>query len=104
MEHDWREAESGRVLEFLSEVSGRPFNHDQPNYYGRPKWLDEDTAKLCEWCAANDVSKMSLELQLWWQQHQKRDAKRQAEEAEAAALTERAERNRLAELKKKYPD
>lgn len=104
MRHTDREAESGRVLEFLKEIAGQPFDHDNPSYYGNVQTLDNDTAALCAWCMQHDVTKQSLELQLWWQQHQKHDAKREAAEAAAAdkrraadaALTKLTDAERIA--------
>lgn len=78
LEHDAREKESGRVIEFLKEIDGLPFDHDHPSYYGRITTLDADTARLCEWAQTHqeELPRHSLELQLWWQQHQRADAKR----------------------------
>jgi len=90
LEADGREVESSKVREFLREVTGKPFNHRRrAEYYGNVKTLDADTAELCGICQTVDVSRFSLELQLWWRDHQEADAKkaadvkRQAEEAEA---------------------
>ena len=90
LRHTDREEESGRVLEFLKEISGEPFDHDKPSYYGNVATLDEDTARLCSWCKSHDVPGQSLELQLWWKRHQKADAMREAAEHE------QAERKRIA--------
>jgi hypothetical protein len=98
-EHTAREAESGRVLELFKEISGQPFDHDNPNYYGVVATLDTDTARLCEWCRTHDVTKQSLELQLWWQQHQKHDAAR-----ERAAALKRARAKLKAEARAKLTD
>lgn len=78
-----RELESVRVLEFLREINGLDFDHDNPHFkpYGNTEQLDSDTESLCGWCSTNDVSKSSLELQLWWQKHQKHDQLRQEREA-----------------------
>jgi hypothetical protein len=71
------EAESARVLEFLKETRGEPFNHEKPeSYYGNLRTLDADTAELCAFCQSHDITKKSLELQLWWERHQKADAAR----------------------------
>jgi hypothetical protein len=80
-EHTDREAESGRVLEFLKEINAQPFDHEHPSYYGNVATLDADTAELCSWCKGNEdyMSSMSLELQLWWRRHKAADAKREAE-------------------------
>jgi len=99
MEHTAREAESGQVLEFLKEISGEPFDHENPSYYGNLATLDEDTARLCSWCQGNEdhMSSMSLELQLWWQRHKKADAKREAEERRLAEV-ERVAQEAIAKL------
>lgn len=78
-EHTEREAESGRVREFLKEISQQPYDHEQPSYYGCVESLDADTAQLCEFMGRlhpQAVRSYSLELQLWWQRHQKHDAAR----------------------------
>jgi hypothetical protein len=76
-----REKESARVIELLKEVRGRRFNHEHPSdVYGVPSRLDADTQALCRWCRTHDVTKQSLELQLWWQRHQKADAARKRRE------------------------
>jgi len=71
-----REQESRKVLDLLKEVGIKTGpTHD---LYGRLDTIDRDTALLCKWCKANDVTKKSLELQIWWRDHQKADAKRRA--------------------------
>lgn len=57
--------------------------------------LDSVTARLCRWCKEhpNRIKEMSLEFQIWWRDHQKADAAREAREAAARkqrALTSRA--------------
>lgn len=84
LEPNQRERESVRVLEFLREIRGQEFDHDEPHtdvygVYGNPLTLDKDTAELCAWLrkiTSQDVKLYSLELQLWWQRHQKADKKR----------------------------
>lgn len=48
------------------------------NIWGRMRNLsiNEMTQMLCEWCQKNDVTEKSLELQIWWRDHQKADRKR----------------------------
>lgn len=41
------------------------------------------TQALCAWCRNNDVSKKSLELQIWWRDHQKEDAAKSAQRLKA---------------------
>lgn len=70
-----REKESVRVLHLLQEVG---FDIEYDSVYGRPNQLDEDTAKLCQWCKSHtntEISGMSLELQIWWRDHQIADQK-----------------------------
>lgn len=76
MEPTARERESGVVLELLKEIDGQPFDHEAPSAYGTLATLDADTERLCDWCRTNDVTARSLELQLWWQRHQRADARR----------------------------
>lgn len=88
-----RERESGRVLEFLKELAGQPFNHDKPDIYGRVDNLDADTARLCTLCQSmgRGITLFSLDVQLWWEKHQKADKIRMEQEktaAEKAALRE----------------
>lgn len=80
-QHSEREAESGRVLEFLKELRGEPFDHNNPSYYGRVKTLDRDTAELCTTLRdMPSTNHLSLELQLWWKRHQEFDRAREAAE------------------------
>lgn len=66
------EKESIKVIKFLkSEFDVDVGNFD--NVYGRVQTLNEDVALLCELCQNSDVSKFSLELQLWWRNHQEKD-------------------------------
>lgn len=82
------ETESLRVIKFLKEV-GEPYPEKYDRAYGNVDTIHEDTARLCAWCKTHDVSKKSLELQIWWRDHQAADARREAYEAEEA------ERSRL---------
>lgn len=83
LEPQAREQESVRVLGFMKEA-GLDFNHGGKidKNYGRVATVDADTAALCAWCEANpdQISKMSLEFQIWWRDHQKYDAKRKLAE------------------------
>lgn len=79
MEPNTWERESVKVLSLLHEVGLRK---SKPDFYGSPNTLGHDTAELCTWCKAHDVSKQSLELQIWWRDHQRWDAKREEHERE----------------------
>jgi len=73
LEPNQREVESRKVLELLKEVG---LNRSEIPYYGHPTFLDNDTRILCDFCQHNDVTQYSLELQIWWRDHQKADKAR----------------------------
>jgi hypothetical protein len=85
LEPNARECESMLVQSFLKEVGLRK---TQPGEYGNPATLDADTERLCDWCTLHDVSERSLELQIWWRDHQRADVERK--KREAAEARERA--------------
>ncbi len=68
------ELNSLKVLSFLKELKIKTGKFD--SMYGRKDTLDKDVQKLCSACQKIDVSKQSLELQIWWRDHQKADKKR----------------------------
>ena len=61
----------------LDEIGDKTPRISCGNIYGTMrKWdIQEITRILCKWCKANDVSKQSLELQIWWRDHQIEDEK-----------------------------
>lgn len=101
LEPTLREKESVRVLGFLKEVGfGEYKKFDK--YYGNLATLDKDTAKLCEWCKENpeQVKKQSLELQIWWRDHQAADKKKE----EARQLKAKLKELQKKALKKLTPE
>ncbi len=74
MDPNAREEESSNVIKFLTEVG--LFQGKHPGSYGDVDNLDNHTAKLCTFCERNIILEFSLELQIWWRDHQKADAKR----------------------------
>lgn len=76
----------------LDELDGKPdpMRHkdgSHPRIYNkvsREQDGDEMVAELCRRCQQIDVTKQSLELQMWWRDHQKADRKRVAEELQLA--------------------
>ena len=76
------EVESVKVLICLGEI-GCATGEYSP-VYGRVATLDRDTAILCEWCKIHDVTKYSLELQIWWRDHQRADAAKERRRKEDA--------------------
>jgi len=73
-----------RVLTLLDELAGAPFKERHyegyhPNAYnggGQGIDLDECTQELCNQLQQADVTKYSLELQMWWRDHQAADKSR----------------------------
>lgn len=79
-----REIESSKVRELLREVKGQPFTHQRRHeYYGDITTLDRDTAELCAFCTEHAVflTSYSLELQVWWRDHQAADQKKAKQRA-----------------------
>lgn len=83
------EVSVSRVACLLNEVNGsvwepRWWDGYHPLVYGKPDLRalgDELTARLCKKLRKLDVTKYSLEMQMWWRDHQAADEKRnQAEE------------------------
>lgn len=102
MEPSAREKESIRVIKLLMELN-LPTGPYDPQY-GAVFQLDHHTRMLCDWCKKNDPKEQSLELQIWWRDHQIADQKREARDAEALrvkilrsqALAKLTEEERLA--------
>lgn len=59
--------------------------------------LDEKTEKLCSKLQNTDVSKYSLEMQMWWRDHQKADKERLEKEIEFK-VTEQEKQKALSKL------
>ena len=70
------ELEEARLHAFLDEIGD--------TFQGRHHTIDSMAQTLCGWCQAHDVKAQSLELQIWWRDHQLWDAKRKADEAAEA--------------------
>lgn len=89
-----RERESLKVLSFLKELGEEVGKYSS---CGRAETMNQDTAKLCELCQNTDISKQSLELQMWWRDHQKADEAR-IEEAMKAYYEARDKATAIAKL------
>lgn len=74
LEPDAWERESKAIRDFLREVG---LLKTEDDIYGNVKTIHEDTSLLCEWCKTHDVKEKSLELQIWWRDHLKADAKKE---------------------------
>lgn len=78
------EVELSRVYQLLDELDGIPIRraawdgYDERAYnHATREKLDEMTRLLCaKLTARGDVGGYSLELQLWWREHQRADAAR----------------------------
>lgn len=105
MEPTQFEIENSKVLALLEELK----TNILPNYYGDGSFhkvyglsnqsiVDKNTKKLCTLLQKKkDISKMSLEMQLWWRDHQALDKKRITEEL-AQKKTEKAKQTAIAKL------
>lgn len=76
----------------LDEVKrGEPFNLTERGSFKGRNWTqdrrDAAAAELCALCKSIDVTKYSLELQIWWRDHQKWDKERLEKERVSAAKT-----------------
>lgn len=78
-----REIELSRVACLLDELDGKPINASywdgyHPLVYGKCGEINEDklVSKLCSRLQNIDVKKQSLEMQIWWRDHQIADKKR----------------------------
>ena len=102
---DPRKDEACRVQTLIDELSGRQFNKDNydgchHNYTNRSvtqKELDNMTAALCEKLQKTDATKYSLELQMWWRDHQAADKRRTQIELDKAK-TENDKKKAIAKL------
>ena len=70
-----------KVLRFHEELNGAAANHSDGGLHPRARRVtreraDQLVASLCERIKTIDVSKYSLEMQIWWRDHQAADAAR----------------------------
>lgn len=96
MEPTAAENETGRVMSLLAEVRGESFDHKTGTRlgYGFANRLHQATDALCKLLSETRDGKpvrnpadYSLELQIWWRDHQEADRKRAAAK-KAQELTE----------------
>jgi hypothetical protein len=105
MEPNYREVALSQVLTLLDELYHDPFNKTHfegyhPDVYSRvvsKETGDRWVAKLCAKLQTVDVTKYSLELQMWWRDHQQADADRLREELKSKR-TDEARKRALAKL------
>lgn len=63
-----------KLINLLNEIEGKRQADDY-----RTIDRDDIARKLCSFCKEHDVTQYSLELQIWWRDHQKSDAHNAAE-------------------------
>lgn len=101
------ESEMSKVACLLDEFDGKPIDKTHWNGYHPAvynKTIDGDTmiAELCSRLQAVDVKEYSLEMQMWWRDHQQRDKakleyelnRKKTEEEKKAALEKLTEYER----------
>lgn len=107
MEPQPREREMSRVMCLLDELDGKKWDRSSwagfhPSAYcqsNTQQRLDKATAQLCRRLrkrTPEEISKLSLELQMWWRDHQALDQARMEEAIEQ----ERKDRLKQAALEK----
>lgn len=79
------EIAAAHLRQLVREIEGKKpnFKTDMFSFDGS-RDLQANTLKLCAWCRSNTdkIKGMSLELQIWWRDHQEEDARHEREEAE----------------------
>jgi hypothetical protein len=91
------EVRMSRVACLLEELDGKPIDGEHwggyhPRVYCKDPSSDEMVQELCSRLQKLDVTKYSLEMQVWWRDHQKADKERlERGIREATELKARAE-------------
>lgn len=95
MNATYYERDISRVACLLDELSGAKFSHSHwegyhPNVYGsiNKEKGDQMVSALCQALQKEDVSKRSLEMQMWWRDHQEADKARIVRELQEAKTQE----------------
>lgn len=94
MEPSLHEKESKKLMMLMAEVG---LHRGDIPYYGDVRAIHEHTAMMCKFCQENDVTAYSLELQIWWRDHQAAD-KVKIERQQQKAKTEDEKQAALAKL------
>lgn len=85
-----KEVQLSQVACLLDELAGvrnphRYWHGTHPDVYNRGANGDELVARLCAALQSVDVAKYSLEMQIWWRDHQRADRARVERELAQAA-------------------
>jgi hypothetical protein len=103
MEADGREIALSQVACLLDEIDGKgPINPSHwrgyhPRVYNRRADGDELVAELCSKLQGKDIAKCSLEMQIWWRDHQNADRERIQRELQEAE-NKKARKDAIAKL------
>jgi hypothetical protein len=107
MEASSLERELSKVACFLDEIAGKQWTRGEmagyhSRVYGKAtrELGDQLVNQLCTALQGVDVSNFSLEMQIWWRDHQAADKERIEKEMQVATLTHQRE----AALAKLTPD
>jgi len=103
------EIELSRVYQLLDELEGKNIDKKAWDGYDNRAYcranketLDTKVSELCVKLQSINVKNCSLEMQLWWRNHQEADANRKENERLRKEMEEKTERDELARLKAKY--
>ena len=104
MESSGNEVELSRIACLLGELDGKPIDKSHwqgyhPAVYCKQVDGDALVSELCERLQSVDVTKYSLELQIWWRDHQAEDKAR----IEHELARKKSEQDRNAALAKLTP-
>ena len=89
LESDYKEIQMSRVCCLIDELDGQQsinrshWDGYHPNVYNKhlsQRSQNQLVDKLCKRLQRRDVTKLSLEMQIWWRDHQKADKARLQEE------------------------
>jgi hypothetical protein len=85
MEPHRKEIELSKVACLLDELDGKPFtpqawNGYHPEVYNKNPDADQMVSTLCSRLQKVNIKKYSLEMQMWWRDHQEADKKRLQDE------------------------
>jgi len=104
MEANAREIELSKIACLLDELHGKPFDKDDwcgyhPRVYTQAADGDALISELCDKLQTTNVTEYSLEMQMWWRDHQEADKQRLSKDQQKLK-TEADKRNALKKLTK----
>lgn len=98
MEPETREIETSRVACLLDEIEGKTWSKSEwggyhPDVYCKynKQFADDLVSQLCSKLKNLDVTQYSLEMQIWWRDHQIADKNRKKQEKEEKEIKRKKE-------------